>query len=83
VVSAASPHLVRSAISAAFFFLPLGIVAVVFSFRCQTALESGNAAGAVTSSLRAKQFSTAAFVVGILIYIFLIVAILSLGAFTS
>jgi hypothetical protein len=83
VVPDASPHLLRSAISAAFFFLPLGIVAVVFSFRCQSALESGNEPAAATASRRAKQFSLAAFIVGILTYLFLITAFLMLGAFTS
>lgn len=77
-----SPHLVRSAISAALFFLPLGIVALVYSFRCQKALDQGVDQVATIQARRAYRWSTAAIVVGIVIYAMLILAFLLLGAFT-
>lgn len=82
-----SPHLVRSAISAALFFLPLGIVAVVYSVRCHRALEGApgsdpNTEGALKDSRLAYRWSTAAIVVGIVIYAVLALAFLLLGAFT-
>lgn len=93
MTSAPSPHLVRSAISAALFFLPLGIIAVVYSLTCQQALDD-SAAGdqdldqvalhldrARRASRLAYRWSTAAIVVGIGLYVVLLTAFLLLGAF--
>ncbi len=79
----ATPHFVRSAIATAFFFLPLGIVAIVFSVKCQSALNVGETSTAMRASTMSRRFSLAAFIVGGLIYFGLFVGFLLLGAFSS
>ena len=85
------PRLVRSALSAALFFLPLGIIALVYSLRCQRALDAARSGGsdvgteleqAAKASRLAYRWSTAAIIVGVGIYLLLITAFLLLGAFT-
>ena len=86
-----SPRLVRSVVSAALFFLPLGIIALVYSLRCQRALDAARLGGldvgteleqAAKASRLAYRWSTAAIIVGVGIYLLLITAFLLLGAFT-
>ena len=92
-----SPHWVRSAVSAALCFLPMGIVALVYSLRCQRAIDAVRSGGsereadidrdsvmeqAAKASRLAYRWSTAAIIVGVGIYLLLITAFLLLGAFT-
>ena len=78
-----SPHFVRAAISAALFFLPLGVLALIFSVQCQNALQAGEQSAATRAAIRSRRFSLAAFVVGGAIYVVLLAAFLLLGAFSS
>lgn len=83
MVTDASPHFVRSTVAAALFFLPLGIVALVFSSKCQSAVNAGQASAAMRASAISRRFSLAAFIIGGLIYLFLVAGFLLLGAFSS
>lgn len=79
----AAPHFVRSGVATALFFLPLGIVALFFSFKCQSAVNSGETSTAMRASRNARRFSLAAFIVGGLTYFVIVVAFLLLGAFSG
>lgn len=83
MVTDASPHFLRSAIATAFFFLPLGIVALIFSAKCQTALTAGETSAAMRASKVSRRWSLSAFIVGGLIYLGLLGGFLLLGAFSS
>lgn len=83
MVTDAAPHFVRSAIATAFFFFPLGIVAIVFSVKCQSALNAGQTSAAMRASTISRRFSLSAFIVGGLIYLGLFSGFLLLGAFSS
>jgi hypothetical protein len=74
-------HLVWSTIAAALFFLPLGLVAVVFSWRCAVWNRRGDLARARRNSRWALAMVIVTVVVGIGVYVALIGALLALGAF--
>lgn len=82
------PPYLRAVISAAFFFLPFGLVALYFSWRTDRALQHGDTAenkdrSAIRYERLAKRWSLIAFLTGGAIYGFLIAAFLMLGAFSS
>ena len=81
--SAAKTHMTSSLVGAIFFFLPLGVVAVVFAFTARRRLDSDDESGAARASRWARRFMILTFVVGGLIYLLLIASLLALGAFSS
>lgn len=80
---ASKTYLRSSLIGATLFFLPLGIVAILFVFTARRRLEKGDESGAVAASRWARRFMVATFVIGGAIYFLLVIAFLALGAFSS
>ncbi len=76
-------HLRRSVLIATLFFLPVGLVAIYFSWSSGRALVGGDLAKAARHSRIAKRLGTIALALGIVIYLILIVALLALGAFSA
>jgi hypothetical protein len=72
-----------SLVGAIFFFLPLGVVAILFELTARRRLEDGDASGAFEASLWARRFMIVTFLVGGAIYLLLFIAFLALGAFSS
>ena len=62
-------------------FLPFGVIAIVYALRTSDAIRAGNLALAQQTSLRARRWVRIALVVGVLIWVFLLVVMLLLGAF--
>lgn len=83
MVTESSPRFLRSTIAAAFFFLPLGVVALFFDAKCQSALNAGRISTAVRAATVSRRFSLYAFIVGGLTYFVLLAGFLLLGAFSS
>jgi len=82
-VKQARPRLVWSVVAAALFFLPLGLVAVFFSWRTDVWTRRGETEKAQRASRWALAFIVITLVVGVLVYIALIGALLALGAFSG
>ena len=76
-------HLVWSIVSAALFFLPLGLIAVVFSWRTVVWTRRDDLARARRNSRLAVVFIIVTIAVGVLVYGGLLGALLALGAFSS
>lgn len=76
-------YLRSSLIGAILFFLPLGVVAVLFSLRARSRLANGDENGAAAAALWARRFMVLTFIFGGAIYLVLITAFLVLGAFSS
>lgn len=76
-------HLVWSIVAAALFFLPLGLVAVVFSWRTGVWKRRDDLARARRNSRLALGFIIVTIIVGVLVYGGLLGALLALGAFSS
>lgn len=76
-------HLVWSIIAAALFFLPLGLIAVVFSWRTGVWKRRDDPARARRNSRLALVFIIVTIIVGVLVYGGLLGALLALGAFSS
>ena len=76
-------HLVWSVIAAALFFLPLGLVAVAFSWRADVWNRRGDVARARRNSRWALAFVILTIVVGLVVYSALVGALLALGAFSG
>lgn len=76
-------HLVWSIVAAALFFLPLGLIAVVFSWRTGVWKRRDDLARARRSSRFALVFIIVTIIVGVLVYGGLLGALLALGAFSS
>ena len=76
-------HLVWSIIAAALFFLPLGLIAVVFSWRTGVWKRRDDLARARRNSRLALVFIVVTIIVGVLVYGGLLGALLALGAFSS
>ena len=69
-------------VGAIFFFLPLGIVALIFSSTARRRFRNGDESGAVRASLWAKRFMILTYIAGVIIYLLIIVSLLALGAFS-
>jgi uncharacterized membrane protein YozB (DUF420 family) len=78
-----SPHMTRAVIATIFFFLPVGLFAVYFSVKAQSAIRGGDLVRAARAARISTRFSLAAFILGVLIYLFLALAFLALGAFAA
>ena len=79
-------HLVWAILSTLFCCLPLGIVSIVFAAQVEGKHSSGDVAGAMESSRKAKLFAMISAGVGlaaIVLYIIFIVVLGGLGAFTA
>ena len=76
-------HLVWSIVAAALFFLPLGVIAVVFSWRTAVWKRRDDLSRARRNSRLAVVFIVVTIVVGVLVYAGLLGALLALGAFSS
>ncbi len=76
-------HLVWSIIAAALFFLPLGLIAVVFSWRTGVWKRREDLARARRNSRLAVVFIIVTIIVGVIVYGGLLGALLALGAFSS
>ena len=76
-------HLVWSIIAAALFFLPLGLIAVVFSWRTGVWKRRNDPAQARRNSRLALVFIIVTIIVGVLVYGGLLGALLALGVFSS
>jgi uncharacterized membrane protein YwzB len=74
---------VWSIVSAALFFLPLGLIAVVFSWRTVVWKRRDDLARARRNSRLAVLFIIVTIAVGALVYGGLLGALLALGAFSS
>ena len=70
-------------VGAALFFLPLGVVAVVFALKSRHLIEHNDLERAATASRMARRFMILTYLTGGLIYLLLILAFLALGAFSS
>lgn len=77
------PRFVWSVVAAALFFLPLGLVAVFFSWRTDVWNRRGETDKAHRASRWALVFIIMTLVVGVLVYVALIGALLALGAFSG
>jgi uncharacterized membrane protein YozB (DUF420 family) len=82
-VKQARPRLVWSVVAAALFFLPLGLIAVFFSWRTDVWNRRGETDKAQRASRWALAFIVITLVVGVLVYVALIGALLALGAFSG
>jgi len=80
---AVSAHTTRAVIATMFFFLPVGLLAVYFSVKAQSAIRGGDSARAARAARISTRFSLVAFILGGLIYLFLAMAFLALGAFAA
>lgn len=77
-------YLAWAILATVLFFLPLGVVAIVFSSRVGGLYAAGDYAGAQGSSRRARQFALAATLVGLVLWIALVVlAVLGVLAGTT
>ena len=76
-------HLVWSITAAALLFLPLGLIAVVFSWRTGVWKRRDDLARARRNSWLAVVFIIVTIIVGVLVYGALLGALLALGAFSS
>lgn len=76
-------HLGWAAAVTALCFLPLGLVAVVFSLRSARALDAGDEAGARRSARVARRWILATVIVGLIVDLGLLAVLLLLGAFSS
>ena len=79
----ARSRLVWSVVAAALFFLPLGLIAVFFSWRTDVWNRRGETDKAQRASRWALAFIVITLVVGVLVYVALIGALLALGAFSG
>lgn len=79
----ARPRFAWSVVAAALFFLPLGLVAVFFSWRTDVWNRHGETDKAHRASRWALAFIIMTLVVGVLVYVALIGALLALGAFSG
>ena len=64
-------------------FLPLGLVAVYYGLRTNSAVLDGRPAEASRDSRRARRWLVATVLVGLLVYLILVGAFVMLGAFSS
>jgi hypothetical protein len=64
-------------------FLPLGLVTLYFGLQVQRALAEGDRQRAVHESHVARGWLAATIVIGLLVYAFIAVALVLLGAFSS
>lgn len=76
-------HLGWAAAVTALCFLPLGIVAVVYSLRSSRALEAGDEPTARRTARVARRWIVATVVVGLMVDMGLLAVLLVLGAFSS
>ena len=78
-----SPRMTRAVIATIFFFLPVGLFAVYFSVKSQSAIRGGDSVHATRAARISARFSLAAFILGALVYLVLALAFLALGAFAA
>lgn len=76
-------HLGWAAAVTALCFLPLGLIAVVYSLRSARALEAGDELTARRSARVARRWILATVIVGLLVDLGLLAVLLLLGAFSS
>ena len=76
-------HLGWAAAVTALCFLPLGLIAVVYSLRSARALEAGDEPTARRSARVARRWILATVIVGLLVDLGLLAVLLLLGAFSS
>lgn len=76
-------HLGWAAVVTALCFLPLGLVAVVYSLRAARALQAGDEAAARRSARVARRWIVATVIVGLIVDVGLLAVLLLLGAFSS
>lgn len=74
------PHLVWSAFTFALFFLPFGLIAGLYGFRTLRFTAAGDQSAAEAASRRARRWNIAGMVVGVLLWAFIVVGLLLLGA---
>ena len=83
MTTASKTYLVPAVVGAALFFLPSGVVAVVFAVKTRHLNEHNDLERATAASRMARRFMILTFFAGGLIYLSLILAFLALGAFSS
>lgn len=76
-------YLVWSALATALLFLPLGLIALIFSLRTEVLLRRGEVDRARKSSRIALVLTIVTVVVGVLVYVVVIGGLLALGAFSG
>lgn len=81
-VRVARPHtwLWPSLLAAIFLFLPLGLVAVIYALRAQSAQAAGDDTAFRAAATIARRWLLAAVVIGVLLDLLLISALFLLGA---
>jgi hypothetical protein len=75
-------YLVWSAVATILCFLPLGLVALIFGFGAQRALEAGDRELASRRGRVARRWLVAAVAVGLLLDAILSASLIALGAFS-
>ena len=77
---ASVPNYLVPSIISLFCCLPLGIVAVIFAARVNGQVQSGDTAGALESSRKAKMFSYIGLILGLIwIAIWIVMTVLGVG----
>lgn len=76
-----STHLNAAIAVTVLCFLPLGVVAIVYALRTADALSDGDLDRAQQAAGRARRWVRIAFVVGLVVWAFLLAIFLLLGAF--
>ncbi|MEN3328933.1 MAG: hypothetical protein V7638_3740 [Acidobacteriota bacterium] len=77
---ASVPNYMVPSIISLFCCLPLGIVAVIFAARVNGQVQSGDTAGALDSSRKAKMFSYIGLILGLIwIAIWIVMTVLGVG----
>ena len=77
---ASVPNYMVPSIISLFCCLPLGIVAIIFAARVNGQVQSGDTAGALDSSRKAKMFSYIGLILGLIwIAIWVIMTVLGVG----
>jgi heme/copper-type cytochrome/quinol oxidase subunit 2 len=82
--AAAPPnYLVWSILTTLFCCLPLGVVSIVFAAQVNSKWAMGDAAGAMESSRKAKQFATWSAIAGVVVVVLYILFIVVVAASSS
>ncbi len=76
-------YLVWSVLATALLFLPLGLVAVIFSLRTGALVRRGELDRARGTSRAALALTVVTAVVGVVVYVLLVGTFLALGAFSG
>jgi hypothetical protein len=73
-------HLVWSAFTFALFFLPFGLIAAIYGVRTARLVRAGDLSAAAVASRSARRWNIAGMVLGALLWAFIVVGLLLLGA---